>query len=127
MKIMLMKISKRAISGDRNRAHRRFKWLYALIAGGIVALLVTAMIYDALSGLDPNTVTKTSVVESLYSSSGYAGGTNMYLIVRFDNGEKISPYVSETTIPRIGRSILVSEKSSLAFRNKHRSFARYLD
>lgn len=97
IKSMLMRKSEHVISRDPDRVHGRFKWLYPVIVGGIVGLLVAAMIYDALSGLDPNTVMRTGVVESLYSSSGYAERSD----VLFTVGASIAPVMSR--LGRLGR------------------------
>jgi len=115
-------------SENADRVHGRFRWLCPLIlVGGISVSLVAAVIYDALSGLDPKKVMRTGVVESLYTSGAVGGANYTYLVVRLDDGERTYLEVPEGTLPRIGGRIVVSERASIAFRTKHRTFVKYSD
>ena len=98
------------------------------IAGAIVLIgLIAALIYDGISGLDPNVIMRTGVIEGLGESGHGEWLDQTSLIVRLDDGSTIFVSAPRTTFIRIGAKILVSERTSRTFHVKHYSFLKLLD
>ena len=112
---------------NKKQLYNRFWWLGLIIGIMVLTAIIVSAIYDTVSGLDPNTIMRTAIVESFNRSGGDGAAVSTHFRVRFDERESASILVPEGTIFRNRHRVLIAERKSLAFGVKHYTFVKYLD
>lgn len=105
---------------------RNGSWLLTIIVAVVMVGGVALIVYDGVSGLEPYTVTRTGVIESLGNSGEGEWGQQTVLIIRLDHGSIIHVNAPATTVIRIGGKVLVSERLSRAFHTKRYALLKLL-